>query len=135
MDIKYLLLKKFRYVEELSLRVVEEKGITEKDCLVITRILTILSHEICSTSELSRTLGISRQAMHKQIQKLILKGWISLEKDVNNKRIKLVVLTSQGKEVIENRMKHITQIEEKIAKTIGKEKLETLKSILKESFE
>ncbi|MDP6652472.1 MAG: MarR family transcriptional regulator, partial [Gammaproteobacteria bacterium] len=84
------------------------------------RLFAALRGENRSISELSRYLGVSRQAVHQTVHKLHERGVVDLEYAVNNQRDKQVVISEQGREVQKTTAEHFQIIERKIAKNIGR---------------
>lgn len=85
-----------------------------------------------SISELSRYLGVSRQAVHHTVHKLVAKSVVTLEHSETNQRDKLVVISDEGRKVQAMTAKHFQTIEKKMARNIGKANTETLRKILLE---
>jgi DNA-binding MarR family transcriptional regulator len=83
-----------------------------------------------SISELSRYLGVSRQAVHHTVHKLIEKRVVELQHPESNKRDKLVVISAKGREVQALTAKHFKTIESKMAINIGRDKVELLREQL-----
>ncbi len=129
-DLKFLLLEKFHILERLSLQEAQKIGFDTKDMIMSSRVATLLDNGINTVSKLSKTLGISRQATHKAIGNLVDSGFVDLKEHSTNKKIKLIELTPLGVKAFEKRKDLLQDIEDKIAKKIGKEKLDDLKEIL-----
>lgn len=83
-----------------------------------------------SISELSRYLGVSRQAVHHTVHKLVAKSVVSLEHSKTNQRDKLVVISDEGRKVQAMTAKHFQTIENKMATRIGRANTDTLREIL-----
>lgn len=83
-----------------------------------------------SISELSRYLGVSRQAVHHTVHKLVAKSVVTLEHSKTNRRDKLVVISDEGRKVQAMTAKHFQTIENKMAKQIGRANTDTLREIL-----
>lgn len=99
------------------------------------RLFAALHGQDKSISELSRTLGVSRQAAHTTIKKLSARGIVSLEHTENNRRDKIVRITEEGQAARKLTAEHFRIIEAKVAKNIGKKNLELLRKLLKENLE
>ncbi|MDH4944428.1 helix-turn-helix domain-containing protein [Sulfurimonas sp. C5] len=80
-----------------------------------------------SSSELSRQLGYSRQAMHKNIKKLEELDYVQLSTEKNQKE-KMISFTAKSKNLMAEANKIIEEIEKELSTLIGKEELETYKS-------
>lgn len=79
-----------------------------------------------SSAELSRQMGYSRQAMHKNIKKLEELGYVSLT--LQNQKEKIITFTAKGEHLMQEATKIIKGIEDDLSELIGQEKLETYKS-------
>jgi DNA-binding MarR family transcriptional regulator len=95
-----------------------------------SRLLAHMGGKPNSMAELSRKLGISRQAVHKTVVELARRGILELQDDPDRGNSKLVVYTDKGKKVNRAGMEIIANIEAKIAERIGQKSLHTLKVIL-----
>jgi DNA-binding MarR family transcriptional regulator len=82
-------------------------------------------------SYITKNVEISRQAIHKFINKLAEKGLVQVENVENNKKEKCIQLTALGEECYEKNEAMKAQLENKIAEKIGAEQVSTLKEILK----
>lgn len=82
-------------------------------------------------SYITKNVEISRQAIHKFINKLAEKGLVQVENVENNKKEKCIQLTALGEECYEKNEALKAQLENKIAEKIGAEQVSTLKEILK----
>ncbi|PGY08135.1 DNA-binding transcriptional regulator, MarR family [Bacillus sp. OV166] len=84
-----------------------------------------------SISYVTKNVEISRQAIHKFIQKLSEKGLVEINNVENNKKEKCIQLTDLGEECYEKNAALKAQLENKIAEKIGTEQVSILKGILK----
>lgn len=82
-------------------------------------------------SYVTKNVEISRQAIHKFIQKLSEKGLVEIKNVENNKKEKCIQLTVLGEECYEKNEALKAQLENKIAKKIGSEQVNILKDLLK----
>ena len=94
------------------------------------KLFAALRGESRSISELSRYLGVSRQAVHHTVHKLVAKGVVSLQHAPSNRRDKYVVISEQGRAVQAMTAKHFKIIEKKMMKNIGRENVELLCALL-----
>lgn len=89
-----------------------------------------VEQEKLKISQVTDIIGISRQAVHKIVSKLIEKELISSEYLKDNKRDKYLHLTSKGLEC-NKKMKEIKdEIEEKMINKFGNERINDLRTIL-----
>jgi len=95
-----------------------------------SRVATLLNRGQCTISQLSNTLGISRQATHKAVGNLVDRGYVELKESVDNKKVKTICLTPLGEASFEERTRILQEIENTISDRIGKENLSKLKEIL-----
>ncbi|MEH7484214.1 winged helix DNA-binding protein [Neobacillus drentensis] len=84
-----------------------------------------------SISYVTKNVEISRQAIHKFIQKLSEKGLVEINNVENNKKEKCIQLTALGEECYEKNAALKAKLENKIAEKIGTEQVSILKGILK----
>ena len=133
-DLKSLLLKKFHFVEKCSFEMIPTDKKMPKDLIIGARIVTLMKEESMTLPELTETLGISRQAVHKNVTKLVELGVVFLYDDPENKKRKRVKLTPKGIEILQKRAELMEQVEAKIAEKIGREKVELLREILMEEW-
>ena len=87
-----------------------------------------------SISDLSRVMGISRQAVHKTTHRLKEYGYIELTISPDNKRDRLVSITSEGQKVRKRGAKIIREIERNLSKNIGQDNLELIRALLEENL-
>jgi len=76
-----------------------------------------------SISELSRQVGYSRQAMHKNIKKLEELGYITLS--LEKKKKKTINFTSKSEKLMIEANKIIIEIESELSSLLGKEELDS----------
>ncbi|AGK53578.1 MarR family transcriptional regulator [Bacillus sp. 1NLA3E] len=88
-----------------------------------------------SISYVTKNVEISRQAIHKFIQKLSEKGLVEIKNAENNKKEKCIQLTALGEECYKKNEALKAQLEKKIAKKIGVEEVNILKDLLKLDWE
>ncbi|MBT2730902.1 winged helix DNA-binding protein [Bacillus sp. ISL-75] len=84
-----------------------------------------------SISYVTKNVEISRQAIHKFIQKLSERGLVEINNVENNKKEKCIQLTALGEECYEKNEAIKAKLENKIAEKIGTEQVSILKDILK----
>jgi DNA-binding MarR family transcriptional regulator len=80
---------------------------------------------------ITKNVEISRQAIHKFINKLSEKGLVEINNVENNKKEKCIQLTAFGEECYEKNEALKAQLENKIAEKIGSEQVQILKDLLK----
>jgi len=95
------------------------------------RILVIASRASATLSEIARTAGVTRQAVHSATQRLQALGLLTLESRGGDLREKMIILTDAARLGIRMTENQISELEAQFAKVIGKEGLELLRSYLK----
>jgi DNA-binding MarR family transcriptional regulator len=95
-----------------------------------SRLLAHMGGKPMSMAELSRKLGISRQAVHKTVVELSRRGILELQNDPERGNSKLVVYTAKGKQVNRFGAAIIDRIEAQISERIGRTALNQLKAQL-----
>jgi DNA-binding MarR family transcriptional regulator len=95
-----------------------------------SRLLAHMGGKPINMAELSRKLGISRQAVHKTVAELARRGILELRDDPDRGNSKLVVYTEKGMQVNRVGVDIITSIESQISKKIGAKPLKQLKELL-----
>jgi DNA-binding MarR family transcriptional regulator len=133
-DLKYLLLKKFSYIEDLSVQKAQEVGCAGKNLTMMTRILTIIVNDEHSISSIAKLIGISRQATHKNITELVDNGYAYLQDDEYNKKVKIVKITQDGIDILALRREVLSKLQKDIEDNIGKENYEKLIDILQKDW-
>jgi len=133
-DIKFLLLDKINYIEELCLEQARCYDFDVNDIITATRILTFIQNGSHTSSSLAKKLNISRQAIHKSITNLCEKGFLQLQKDEDNKKNKIIHITAEGDTLLECRKKVMEKVEKKVEEKLGSENYKQLKKLLTTSW-
>lgn len=133
-DIKFLLLDKLAWVEEVSRQEAKAYGYEDNDILSSSGILTFVDHGVVTISSIAKKLGISRQAVHKNVQALAKKGFLCLCEG-QDKREKMICMTPQGEALLACRKNVMVKVEKAIAQTLGEEALAQLKTLLGKHWE
>jgi len=74
-----------------------------------------------TASQLAQKVGYSRQAMHKNIKKLVELGYITLEQE--NQKEKIIKLTDKSEKLLIEANKYISDTEDRLSELIGKKEL------------
>jgi DNA-binding MarR family transcriptional regulator len=85
----------------------------------------IEENEKVTASQLSKIVGYSRQAMHKNIKKLKELDYITLIEE--NQKEKSIQITAKGRKLMHAANQYILDIENKISEVIGEEELNLYK--------
>ena len=99
------------------------------------KIMSTLRGRELTVSEIARLRGVSRQAIHRTVTGLVEKGYLRLDPAPGSERDKIVVVTAEGQKLRKQVGQMLKKVEDEIAKAIGKDRLETLRAILKEDWE
>ncbi|TDL74261.1 MarR family transcriptional regulator [Rhodococcus qingshengii] len=116
-----------RKISEISWNNQSEIHISNSEWYIMARIYKRKPN----ISYITKNVEISRQAIHKFINKLSEKGLVQVENVENNKKEKCIQLTALGEECYEKNEALKAQLENKIAEKIGTEQVSILKEILK----
>ncbi|MBL4799529.1 MAG: winged helix-turn-helix transcriptional regulator [Oleispira sp.] len=83
-----------------------------------------------SIADLAKALGISRQAAHKSVKRLLDRDVVELRQFPGNNRDKIVVITDAGNTARIMVAKSLGAIESEIEERIGKKRLEEFRQTL-----
>jgi DNA-binding MarR family transcriptional regulator len=92
------------------------------------RVFVAASRGRLTISEIARTLGVSRQAVHMSAQRLQDLKVVELQPAPEDRREKILVLSAMGLAVGQNAKKQIEAVEAEFEEVIGKDGMETLRS-------
>ncbi len=124
-----LLLERFRWTDAALRSRLSARGwpeMTPAQSLVFASI----DGEGTRSSELARRIGVSRQAVHQTVAELVDAGLLELVPDPDDRRAKLVVLTSDGRRNVAAAREAFAGIESEIAARIGSSRYAALRSAL-----
>ena len=82
-------------------------------------------------TDLHKKLGISRQAAHKSVRRLVDHGVVEIVDSPQSNKHKIVVVTERGQQLRKLAAESIRNIEEDCVQRIGRDRLEELRAILK----
>ncbi len=86
-----------------------------------------------TSSQLSKKVGYSRQAIHKNIKKLIEYEYITL--NLENEKEKNIQLTPKGNSLVKCANEYIETVEKEIASLIGNKELDIYKKTQNQIYE
>ncbi|WP_312475025.1 MarR family winged helix-turn-helix transcriptional regulator [Neobacillus sp.] len=116
-------------------RKISEKAWNDKSEIYISNsewyIMARIYKKRPTISYVTKNVEISRQAIHKFIKNLSVKGLVEINNLENNKKEKCIQLTALGEECYEKNEVLKAQLENKIAEKIGVEQVKILKDLLK----
>lgn len=94
------------------------------------RLFAVLRGRERSISELARALGVSRQAVHHTVHRLISAGVVELAPAAHSRREKLVRITEAGGQIQTMAARNLRQIEKEVAGHLGKENVQLIRTLL-----
>lgn len=83
-----------------------------------------------SAAELGGLLGVSKQAVSQLLDCLVLRGYVQRSVDTSDRRRLRLGLTDRGKEVAALCRRAIDRVEQRIAETVGEERLQHTRQTL-----
>ncbi len=83
--------------------------------------------------DIARHIGVSKQAVNKTVNELVERGFLTLVTDSEDKRSKRILPTRAGLEKGRQAAKALHELEQELARRIGKERADTLREILEQS--
>ena len=120
----FISLESNKIFNQLILRELTDKGYEGLSLALIVIFPYIESDKNISITALSKKLGYTRQAMHKNIKKLEEAGYITLASEKKNQKEKIIRFTELGKALMDDSEKIIRRIEAEMVAIIGKEAFE-----------
>lgn len=84
--------------------------------------------------ETSRRIHLSRQGTHKSVQSLLLREFIATVNIKDNQRDRYLKITPKGLECNQQLLEIKMELEQRIQKKLGKEKLALIKTIFQENW-
>lgn len=80
--------------------------------------------------ELARTLGVSRQAIHRTLQEMVADKLIVLQPDPHDKRAKIVAFNSDSAELMRDALRALDAIQQDLAHRLGQADVDHMIAIL-----
>jgi len=93
----------------------------------------IYEEQIITSAKLAKKVGYSRQAMHKNIKKLVDFEYIVLVS--HNEKEKSIELTPKGLELINKANEYISKVEKDLSNLIGQKELDKYKETQSKIYE
>ena len=81
-------------------------------------------------AELARRVGVRRQSMHTALAELEAAGLVALRPEAGNRRAKTVSLSPDGKRLVRDARRILSELEAVLAQRIGAETVEQLRAAL-----
>jgi DNA-binding MarR family transcriptional regulator len=126
MHLKNLLMFRFAWFEDALLLASQRspyRDITRAE----SRMLTHLAYADMSAAELGRALGITRQAAHRTVLRLLRKGWLVSMPHRSNARVRNL---RPAPAVARHAFQKLDAIEAQLAESIGSRNVKLLRRIL-----
>ncbi len=86
------------------------------------------------STELARRIGVSRQAVHKTVGELEVRGYVTLEPDPDNRSAKLVTLSARGEQTMAAALEAFAALEAELARRLGTVRVRALRSTLEDDW-
>lgn len=123
------LLQGFEWVDEGLQRSLQARGwptLTRPESMVMIHVI----QDMLRPSEIARSLGLTRQAVHRTIGQICEKGLFELLPDPDDGRGTIIVLTPQGEAMRRDAQHIVKQIHAELDRRIGKRTMQQLFSAL-----
>jgi len=127
--LRMLLMRRHEWLYECAFAAASEHGygfVTP----AMARVFVQISQGPISLPELARRLAISRQSLHETVTAACEHGLVELVGDAANKRIRIARFTAAGQRMSHKVVQVDRKIERELARRIGADNLQALKSIL-----
>ncbi|MFJ8088457.1 MarR family winged helix-turn-helix transcriptional regulator [Lysinibacillus sp. NPDC095746] len=118
---------------ELLRRLAEEKWNEQNDIYISNSewyILGIIYKKQLTISDVAKNVKFSRQATHKIIKSLEVKGLVTVMSVEHSKKHKAIRMTEFGEDCFEKNQLCKAEIEKQLVNTIGEDQVNRLKNIL-----
>jgi DNA-binding MarR family transcriptional regulator len=131
-----LLLKCARLLDEQAVaRVNAEGGLRTQLRPAHTRLFPYIAQEGTRPSDIAKQLGITKQAVQQLVDDLVDLQVVEVGPDPVDGRARLVRFTSQGQVAIAHGLGVLADLEEELARDVGKARMKELGSILTDLLE
>ena len=95
--------------------------------------LTFLGSLDCGVNyaaALARSLGISRQAVHKTVKEMEKYGWLATRPDETLKNQRVIVFTAEGERMMARAREYFLELDDQLIQKFGQENLAELQNLL-----
>ncbi|WP_239831280.1 MarR family winged helix-turn-helix transcriptional regulator [Ligilactobacillus salivarius] len=92
----------------------------------------LLLHTRLTQKQIVERTNLPKQSINKGILQLRDEGYLTLEQDEKDNRVKYCFLTEEGEKYAKLKIQPLLDIEEKIIMKMGKKKIEQLNELLEE---
>ena len=120
-----LILETFRFNGRLLAagdRLTKELGLTS----ALWQVLGAINEAPLPVAQIARNMGLTRQSVRRTANVLKDKGFVEFQENPNHQRAKLVMLTKQGRNVLDQVTKLQIDWSNNISKRIGADKLKSV---------
>ncbi len=126
-----LLLKAARLLDERALeRVNAAGGLSTQLRPAHTRLFPHIAEEGSRPSDIARAVGITKQAVQQLVDDLAGLGVLESVPDPKDGRARLVRFTAEGREAIADGLSVLAEVEDALAREVGKARMKELGAIL-----
>jgi DNA-binding MarR family transcriptional regulator len=135
-NISYLivpLLQGFEWFDEGLQRSLQARGwpqLTRPESMVMIHVIL----DVTRPSDIARSLGLTRQAVHVTIGQIVRKGIFELKDDPSDNRIKIVALTADGSAMRNDARATVTYLTDRLSERIGKRHVQSLRDALSQDW-
>ena len=107
----------------------QKHGLTDYRSVILYELLL---HTRLTQKQIVERTNLPKQSINKGILQLRDEGYLTLEQDEKDNRVKYCFLTEEGEEYARVKIQPLLDIEEKIIMKMGKKKIEQLNELLEE---
>lgn len=121
------LLQGFEWFDESLQRSLQARGwpqLTQPESSVMIHVILGVNHP----SEIARSMGLTRQAVHVTIKQVVRKGIFELRDDPHDRRSKIVALTTTGHAMRRDAQTTVRYLAEQLAARIGQDYVDGLRA-------
>ena len=107
----------------------QKHGLTDYRSVILYELLL---HTRLTQKQIVEITNLPKQSINKGILQLRDEGYLTLEQDEKDNRVKYCFLTEEGEKYAKLKIQPLLDIEEKIIMKMGKKKIEQLNELLEE---
>ena len=107
----------------------QKHGLTDYRSVILYELLL---HTRLTQKQIVERTNLPKQSINKGILQLRDEGYLTLEQDEKDNRVKYCFLTEEGEKYAKLKIQPLLDIEEKIIMKMGKKKIEQLNELLEE---
>ncbi len=99
-----------------------------------SQILLLVSASVVRPTDISRSLGLSRQAINQTLKLLVERQLVELDNDPNDARCKMVRFAREGEAIRKDGRAVLAQLEAELARRIGPAAIVALKAVPEQNW-